>query len=49
MANFQEAKQAVIDQVAKLAPNSNQEALRDLAEALAWLVDPSQPHGGHSS
>jgi len=42
--------QAILDRVAELAPNVNSEskarAVAYLAEAHAWFVSPSQPHGG---
>jgi len=45
-----EAMQAILDRVAELAPNVNSEskarAVAYLAEAHAWFVSPSQPHGG---
>lgn len=46
MATQQEADQAIIDQVATLAPRANPGALLKLAEALAWVKSPHQSHGG---
>lgn len=46
MATEDEARQAIIDNVARNAPNANTQALLRLAEALAWAIAPAQPHGG---
>ena len=47
MATKQEAQQALLDAIAQ-APSGQSHApsLRDLAEALAWVTSPNQPHGG---
>ncbi|OAI55458.1 hypothetical protein AYO48_03655 [Gaiella sp. SCGC AG-212-M14] len=45
------AQSAILEQIEKLAKegvdaNWSAQAIRDLAEAYAWLVSPSQSHGG---
>ena len=49
MATLDEANQAVIDAIHKQAQKvgSARQALQ-LAEAVAWLLNPSQPHGSSS-
>jgi hypothetical protein len=48
MATEAEARQAIIDNVAKNAPSATGPYLLRLAEALAWVSAPAQPHGGSS-
>jgi hypothetical protein len=45
LATEDEARQAIIDNVAKRAPNASPSYLLLLAEAYAWAVSPGQPHG----
>jgi hypothetical protein len=50
MADYQETHQAIMDAIYQQAQRPPTElgatgALR-LAEALAWLTNPAQPHGG---
>lgn len=50
MANANDAQQIILDRILSIAPNATSEgqaaAVRNLAEAWAWLANPSQPHGG---
>lgn len=51
MSDRSAAQDAILEQIEKLAKagvdaNWSAQAIRDLAEAYAWLVSPSQPHGG---
>jgi hypothetical protein len=47
MVTRQEAQQALLDAIAQAASGeSHAPSLRDLAEALAWVTSPNQPHGG---
>lgn len=46
MATDDEARQALIDTIAKLAPKADAQNLMRLAEAWAWITNPAQPHGG---
>lgn len=53
MASKDEAKQAILDAIAVAAPASTGSESRarivlNLAEAYAWLMNASQPHGGNS-
>lgn len=48
MATDNEAEEAILARIVQLAPNVQSQGLLNLAEALAWLRNPSQPHGGHS-
>jgi hypothetical protein len=50
MATVGTAHQAVLDAIEKMAPAVKRpESLLQLAEALAWLRSPEQPHGGNVS
>jgi hypothetical protein len=50
MATSKEAQDALIDAITKMAPNTKRAAtLLELAEALAWVRDPTQAHGGLTS
>jgi hypothetical protein len=47
MATTDEARQAIIDSVARVSAETNSGyTLNQCAEALAWLKFPNQPHGG---
>ncbi len=46
MANINDAEQAIIDRVVDQAPEASPLALLYLAEALAWLKQADQAHGG---
>jgi len=55
MATVDEAHQALIDSIENLSRalandtssyGHRAEAIKDLAEAFAWVVSPSQSHGG---
>lgn len=51
MAEAQGVKQKLYDAIDKAteSPNTYEaQALKDLAEAYAWIVSPAQPHGGSS-
>lgn len=49
MATNAEAKQALTDAIAEMAPRvNNARALRVLAEAYAWVTYPNNSHGGTS-
>lgn len=43
-----QAKDALFEQIVKLAPSANALMVKYLAEARAWLISPDQPHGGGS-
>ncbi len=46
--NQDEAREAILKEIAERAPTVGSAGqLRDLAEAFAWVISPSQPHGGH--
>ena len=53
MADQDAAEDAILDGIVKAA-NTNlgwpmkARAMRDLAEAWAWMTSPAQPHGGHA-
>lgn len=50
MATEDEARQALIDAIAKMAPKvARPSSLLQLAEASAWLSAPAQPHGSNST
>lgn len=50
MASKDDAKKALFSAITEAARGpSDAASLRDLAEAWAWLVDASQPHGGSVS
>lgn len=50
MATNAEAAQAIVDRIAELAPRATKSAaLLTMAEALAWVRDPNQPHGGSTT
>ena len=43
----QPAREAIIEQLVAMAQTAkNSATILRLAEAYAWMVDPSQPHGG---
>jgi hypothetical protein len=47
MASKDEAQQAIYDAIKEASiGESDASSLRDLAEAWAWVTNPSQPHGG---
>jgi hypothetical protein len=49
MAEEMEAKQALIDAIAEMAPHApTSKQLLELAEAWAWCHRPNQSHGGGS-
>lgn len=53
MATRQETESQILDQMAKLVPDADNTAttlmILQLAEAWAWLHNPSQPHGGSAA
>jgi hypothetical protein len=49
VATVDEVRQAIYDSIVAAADTQNAVALRDLAEAFAWLRSPSQSHGGGAS
>ena len=54
MSDKKDAMATILDQIVKVAnsdmePSAKAVALRNLAEAHAWLVAPDVPHGGASS
>lgn len=49
MATKEEARQAILDKIADLAPNAHAGTITLLAEAYAWAVAPNQPHGGRTT
>ena len=47
MATRDEAQQALLDAIAHAASGEKHApTLLELAEALAWVINPNQPHGG---
>jgi hypothetical protein len=47
IASKDEAQQAIYDAIKEASiGQSDASSLRDLAEAWAWVTNPSQPHGG---
>lgn len=49
MATKDDAREAILQKIESLAPVAgNAGQLRDLAEAWAWVTNPSQPHGGQA-
>jgi hypothetical protein len=55
MTDVNDVTKLLLDNIAEAASESKEftaearaRALRDLAEALAWIVDPRQPHGAAS-
>jgi hypothetical protein len=40
-----EARNAVLDRAAELAPGASATMLLQIAEAVAWATYPNQPHG----
>ena len=54
VSDKKDAMATILDQIVKVAnsdmePSAKAVALRNLAEAHAWLVAPDVPHGGASS
>jgi hypothetical protein len=49
VATYEEAHSALIDRIAELAPRANPVTILRLAEALAWMTQPGQPHGSSPS
>lgn len=53
MATRDEVEQALLDAIAEAVPTVTSESrarrVLDLAEAWAWINQPSQPHGGSSA
>jgi hypothetical protein len=45
VATPNEAAQAILASIVSAADTANAAMLRDLAEALAWIQSPAQPHG----
>jgi hypothetical protein len=41
----EDAQNAIFDRIAELAPRASPESIRDLAEAYAYAVSPSESHG----
>lgn len=49
MANQDDAYEAIIDNIANSAKGATPAQLVLLAESYAWVVSPSQAHGGNGS
>jgi hypothetical protein len=48
MVDIEQAQGAIVRRIVELSATAEEKGLRDLAEALAWLTSPAQPHGGAS-
>lgn len=42
----EQAANAILDEIIKDASSANSTSLAKFAEALAWITNPDQPHGG---